>query len=441
MKRPRWIPIAALVLFALLLGGCINIQQEYWLYEDGSAKVGMDIGMSQALISMGASSGSDANSNPFEDLKSEFNDNNPNIKNVQVREYSDDDLQHFAVTFEVDDFEKFLATEASQGSEFNITLTRTPDDSILFKQITQLDTGMGASDMDMESMGPVFKDMYWSVLVHVPRVISTNGEQLDNNTVQWKIPMADIFAGKAPGELTMVYRPKGTIGGGGILGGAGSSGSNWGVWLIAGIVLLVVAAGAAYYFLVWRKRPAAVATTYGGYPPLGDYPPPGNSPPTRQLPARRRAAPSGRLSAPVGCPTPTRCCPAVGRPTPTRRCPAVGRPTPTRYCPAVGCPTTAWRSSPGRALASPVGSTPTRNLRGISPTASKQQQPPQQPPAQYNQAPPQSPDYPAYPQYDQSPQYPPGPVQGSDYYPPYPPQKPPTAPPPAEPPPDQADQG
>ncbi len=69
MKRPRWIHIAALVLFALLLGGCINIQQEYWLYENGSAKVSMDIGMSQALLSMGAASGSDTTTNPFETLK------------------------------------------------------------------------------------------------------------------------------------------------------------------------------------------------------------------------------------------------------------------------------------------------------------------------------------------------------------------------------------
>ncbi len=65
MNCRRWIPIAALVLFALLLGGCINIQQEYWLYEDGSAKVGMDIGMSQALLSMGATSGSDSQQQPI----------------------------------------------------------------------------------------------------------------------------------------------------------------------------------------------------------------------------------------------------------------------------------------------------------------------------------------------------------------------------------------
>ena len=111
MKLRRWFPVAALILFALLLGGCINIQQEYWLYEDGSAKVGMDIGMSQALLSMGATGDSGTSSSPFEDLKNESNDSNPNIKNVQVREYTDNDLQHFEVTFEVDDFEQFLAEE------------------------------------------------------------------------------------------------------------------------------------------------------------------------------------------------------------------------------------------------------------------------------------------------------------------------------------------
>ena len=428
MNRRRWIPIAALVLFALLLGGCINIQQEYWLYEDGSAKVGMDIGMSQALLSMGATSGSDANSNPFEDLKSEFNDSNPNIKNVQVREYSDNDLQHFAVTFEVDDFEKFLATEASQGSEFNITLTRTPDDSILFKQITQLDTGMGANDMDMESMGPVFEDMYWSVLVHVPRVISTNGEQLDNNTVQWKIPMADIFAGKAPGELTMVYRPKGAIGGGGIIGGAGTSGSNWVVWLIAGIVLLVVAAGAIYYFLVWRKRPAAVATTYGGYPPPGNFPPPGNYPPTGNYP------PPGGQPPQAGYPPQWGAQPQPGAAPQWDAQPQPGAAPQWDAQPQPGVP-------PQAGPLPPQWGAPQPGTSEAFPQQPPQQQSPQQPPAQYNQAPPQSPDYPAYPQYDQSPQYPPGPVQGSDYYPPYPPQKPPTAPPPVEPPPDQADQG
>lgn len=385
MKLPRWIPITALVLFALLLGGCINIQQEYWLYEDGTAKVRMDIGMSQALLSMGATSGSDSTTNPFEDLKSEFNDTNPNIKNVQVREYADDDLQHFEVIFEVPDFEKFLKEQASQGSEFNITLTRTPDDSILFKQITQLDTGGEASGLDVDSMGPVFKDMFWSVTVHVPQVVSTNGERLDNSTVQWKIPMADIFSGKAPGELTMVYKPKGAIGGGGIFG-AGGGAASWLIYLVVGIVVLLVAGGAAYYFLVLRKRPTA-ESVYGSYPP----PPPGQ--------------------------------PQQGDPS------QWGAPPPQQNVPP------QWSAPPPQA-----GNLPPQWNAQPQPGTPEAYPPQQQPPVQDSQTPPPPPDYPAYPQYTPPPQYPPGSAQGNDNYPQYPPQQPPAASPPVEPPPDQPKQ-
>ena len=421
MKRSRWIPQIALLLFALLLSGCINIQQEYWLYEDGSAKVGMDIGMSEALLSMGANSGSGSTTSPFEDLKSEYNASNPNIKNVTVREYTDKDLKHFEVTFEVPDFEEFLATESSKGSEFNITLTRNADKSMLFKQITQLDAASETGGMDLDSMGEVFKDMYWLVKVHVPQVISTNGEKLDNSTVQWKIPMADIFAGKAPGELTMLYKPQGAIGGGGIFGGTGSGGANWGLWLIVGIVLLAIAAGAAYYFLVYRKRPAPVSATFGAYPPVQGYPPAqGNYPPQAVYPPQWGAQQ-----------------PQQAVPLPPQQWD--GQPQP-------GVPP-QWDAQPQPGLAPQAGPLPPpqwdgQSQPGIPPQWDAQQQPPypQQPPAQYDQTQQPPPVYPDYPQYTQAPQYPPGPSQGSDYYPAYPPQQPPAAQPPAEPPAEQPDE-
>jgi flagellar basal body-associated protein FliL len=432
MKRSRWIPIAALVLFALLLGGCINIQQEYWLYEDGSAKVGMDIGMSQALLSMGATSGSDTTTSPFDDLKQQFNDTNPNFKNVQTREYADKDLQHFAVTFEVANFEDFLKTEAaqsSQDSEFNITLTHTPDDNILFKQVTQLDTGGQTSGMDLGSMDTVFKDMYWTVIVHVPRVVSTNGERVDNNTVQWKIPMADIFAGKAPGELTLVYTPRGAI------GGAGSR--SLVVGLIVGIVLLAVAGGAAYYFLVFRKRQAP-APAAGGFPSQWSVQPPqpGAPPQWNAQPQQPGAPPQWNVQPPQpGVPAQWNAQPPQWGAQPQPGAPAQWNAQP----PGPEVPP-QWGAQPQPGSAPQWDGQAQPGTPGTTPPTPPQQPPPQQPPAHYDQAPPQQPDYPAYPQYTQGPQYPPGPVQGSDYYPTYPPQQPPAAPPPMEPPPDQPDQ-
>ena len=419
MIRPRWIQIAALALFALLLGGCINIQQEYWLYENGSAKVSMDIGMSQALLSMGAASGSDTTTNPFETLKTKFNASNPNIKNVQVREYTDKDLQHFAVTFEVPDFEKFLANETSQDSEFNITLTHSPDSSVLFKQVTQLNAGSETSGLDLGSMGEVFKDMYWTVTVHVPQVMSTNGQKMDNSTVQWKIPMADVFTGKAPSELTMVYQPKGSIGGG-IFGGSGNS--NIVIWLVGAIVLLVIAGGAAYYFLVYRKRPAAVPAAYSAAPAMGSVPQQWNAQP-----------PQTDLSQQWGPPPQQPDFPQQWDAQP----PQAGLPPQWNAQPPQPDVPPQWSAPPPQADIAPEWNAPP-------------QQPSQPPPVQYDQTPPasppppaeppQPPDYPAYTQYTQAPQVPPGPTQASDYYPTYPPQPPPASPPPAEPSPGQTDQ-
>ncbi len=245
MKRNRWVLICALVIGMLLLGGCINIQQEYWLKADGSATVNMDIGMSEALLAMGSTSGA-ATTSPFDDLKKQFSASNPKIRNVQIKEYTRDDLTHFSVTFDTPDFQDFLKSQnTSSNSEFNINLTRTASGNLIFKQVTELDTG-GASvsnGFDSKTMAPMFKDMFWTVIVHVPQVVSSNGIRMDDSTVQWKIPMADVFAGKAPAQLTLEYSPTG--------GPASPL-----IWILIILFLLILGAGAAYYFLIYRKHPA-----------------------------------------------------------------------------------------------------------------------------------------------------------------------------------------
>jgi hypothetical protein len=280
MKAMRWKVLIGMVVFALLLSGCINIQQEYWLNGDGSAKISMDVGMSDALLSMGGASGGSSQSSPFDDLKKEFSTSNTHIKNVQVNEYKKDAMQHFAVTFEVANFEDFLKTQSAQNGEFDISLSHQTDGSIVFKQLTNLNKEGQTTGLDAASVSSMFKDMYWTVIVHAPQVISTNGSKMDDGTVQWKIPMADVFAGKAPSQLTATYK---TTGGGG-------GGSVW-IWLIVGLVVVLLAGAAGYYFLVLRKRPpqAPAGMTPGAYP---GYPPPGS-------PYGASATPVGMPPAPV----------------------------------------------------------------------------------------------------------------------------------------------
>ena len=155
--------------------------------------------MSEALLSMGSTSGA-ATTGPFDDLKKQFSSSNPKIKNVQIKEYTKDDLKHFSVTFDNPDFQDFLNSQTTISSgEFNITLTRAANGNLIFKQVTELDTGGGAGSagFDSNTMAPMFKDMFWTVIVHVPQVVSSNGIKMDGSTVQWKIPMADVFAGRA----------------------------------------------------------------------------------------------------------------------------------------------------------------------------------------------------------------------------------------------------
>ena len=382
MKRPRWLLISALVLLAVLLGGCINIQQEYWLKADGSAQVSMDIGMSTALLSMGSSSGGGTStSNPFQDIKKEFDSTNPYIKNVKVREYTDKDLQHIALTFDVPNFELFLKNQTKQEGELDITLAHQPNGNILFTQITQLNAASDqTSGLDPSSMSSMFKDMYWTVTVHVPQVISTNGIRMDNNTVQWKIPMADVFAGKAPASLTVEYKPVGEIGGG-LLGGSGSGSTAGTVLIVVVLLVLALGGGAAFYFLVLRKRAApAAASAYPGYPgyptatePYGGYPPPPPGAPAPEDPSFAAPAGGPGFSAPEG--GPGFAAPAGGQPaypppyvSPPPADPALWKLPPAQPDPLPppaesGCPrrgTRATGSSVSALPAVPAGSAPGR---------------------------------------------------------------------------------
>jgi hypothetical protein len=377
MKAMRWKVLIGMVVFALLLSGCINIQQEYWLNGDGSAKISMDVGMSDALLSMGGASGGSSQSSPFDDLKKEFSTSNTHIKNVQVNEYKKDAMQHFAVTFEVANFEDFLKTQSAQNGEFDISLSHQTDGSIVFKQLTNLNKEGQTTGLDAASVSSMFKDMYWTVIVHAPQVISTNGSKMDNGTVQWKIPMADVFAGKAPSQLTLTYK---TTGGGG-------GGSAW-LWLIVGLVV-VLAGGAVYYFLVMRKRPPlAPAGIYPSYPPsdspFGASVTPVSMP---QAPVEAQASYAGQAAPPTY--------PPQAPPQQQMQMPPQAWPVE----PPMAAPQVPPYSPPPAQVGSPLPPTKPLNPAAV---------PPQAP------APAPTPA-PQYPQYN-VPQFPPAPTQGYGEY-------------------------
>lgn len=266
MKAKRWVVIMVILSMALLLSGCINIAQEYWLNADGSAKISIDMGVSESLLSMSGGT----SSSPLDQMKADLDSKtNPLIKNVQGREYTEKDMRHYAVTFEVTKFDEFVAQQKKSGDEtFDITLEKKSNGNIVFKQTLKMDSSnTGMTGTDAKQLESAFKDMYWSVVVHVPEVVSTDGTKKDGGTVEWKIPMAEIFSGKTNRVLTVEYNPAGN---------AGVGGSTALIIVLVVLALLIVAA-ALVYFLVLRKRapaPAYSAPTPAQpvYPAQGAYP-------------------------------------------------------------------------------------------------------------------------------------------------------------------------
>ncbi len=274
MKSKRWIVMIILFSMALLLSGCINIAQEYWINADGTAKVSLDMGVSESLLSMGGSGGSSGN--PLDELKTEFDEKtNPLIKNVQSKEYTDKDMRHYAVTFDVTKFDEFIAQQSKEASDtFNITLEKKSNGNVVFKQILKMDNS-STTGVDPKQLESMFKDMYWSVVVHVPAIVSTDGTKKDNTTVEWKIPMSEVAAGKIDRVLTVEYNPSG--------GGAGGLSALIIILVVAAV--LIIAALLVYFLVLKKRKPAAAAAAYG-FPPQGGAPqyPQGQYPQQPQYP-------------------------------------------------------------------------------------------------------------------------------------------------------------
>jgi hypothetical protein len=232
MKKNRLILIGMLILLTFLLSGCLSITQEIWVNADGSGKIKIDMGLGEIFFQMGDSS----TSNPLEDMKTSFQAET-GTKNLKVSEYTDDKAQmrHVVIEFEVDNVEQYMLQSASQNSTMGapMTLEKLANGNYLLKQtISNPSPDTTGGEMDQatkDMMADYFKDVYWTVTVHVPSIVSTNGTQ-SGQTVEWKIPMGDLFLGGKTEDLSLEYS----------LTPAASTG--WLLYVIIGavVVLLVI---------------------------------------------------------------------------------------------------------------------------------------------------------------------------------------------------------
>jgi len=211
------------IVLALLLAGCINVNQSIEIYEDGSGKFAIDLGMSEMLVNMGEELGEGSGmETSFGEVEEEMdlNDENPYVSNVVTNEFNEDGYKHYFVEADISDMKAFLS-EIQEGDEsgLNITLEQTEDGNLLFTQIIDMSSGLAdeeASDEEVNEfsnfmMEGAFQGNYWTLTLKLPNVVETNGElDEESNTVTWSIPMADLVMEQETYEMTAEYKPPAT---------------------------------------------------------------------------------------------------------------------------------------------------------------------------------------------------------------------------------------
>ena len=246
MKRVM-VLATVLMLTALLLSGCFNMTQEYTFEKDGSGKAMMDVGMSEGLIAMAQSS--DDTMFDLAEIQIAWSDN-PYASNIQVNEASmDDGYRHVTVSADVSDMAGFLQTW-QQGDDglMAITIETLDNGNVRYHQVIDLATNTSSSgndefgQMGAGMMADAMKDQFWTLRLHTPNMVDTNGEwDSKTKTVEWRIPIARLMNDKV--EISAEF----------------SLGSGLPTWLLIvtgiAILFLFIAASIVIVILLRHKGP------------------------------------------------------------------------------------------------------------------------------------------------------------------------------------------
>jgi hypothetical protein len=205
MRFPRLQLALAVLAGALLLSGCIQIEQEYWINPDGSGTIRIDMAYSEALKEMGdpAASGLPTTT----ELEGDYS-TNPYVTNMTLDEYTTEGMYHTAAVIEVRNMAEFLR-EADGGSakEGLPSLTLLENGQYRFSQLLTMGGDEELDEFSREMMMGAFSGMYWTVKLHAPNVVSTNGVlDAKTSTVEWRVLMSDLLTSSGY-EIEAVYQP------------------------------------------------------------------------------------------------------------------------------------------------------------------------------------------------------------------------------------------
>ncbi len=272
MKRRIWV-LAGFVLLTMILSGCMNVREEVWINADNTARMAVDYGLSEEMMkSLEGFASTPAPGeptptpdpsmqNPAEESFKEFRES-AYITDFKTREYVDEKekMRHFVAEFTVTDFKAFVE-ERNKRSASNKS-----NSSQVFYKLEELDNGNMRYTQTFEAQketspmqipASVFSGMYYDLVVHVPKVVDSNGK-VESNTVTWHMEMGELISNKQDIVCTVEYSKA-----------SGLLGLPWWVGVVAAVVcclgLVVIVAIVVVVVMKRNKKPTAA-------PPPAPYP-------------------------------------------------------------------------------------------------------------------------------------------------------------------------
>ena len=185
MKHSNLIYLLCITIFIVLLSGCVSLEEEIKVFEDGSATLRFELGVETEHFVVYEESIPEGYA--FKDLFASLN-NDVNITAIEFDRYTRDDRTWDSVEISVDDLMVAFG-QARKIGPLTIDFDEE-DEGYSFTQIIDVSNSTliipGVNLMDLSASSYV-------VRLETPQILSTNGVQPTVGKSNWTIPLGEIL--------------------------------------------------------------------------------------------------------------------------------------------------------------------------------------------------------------------------------------------------------
>jgi len=217
MRYISMIAAVSSILCAFVLSGCVEIDEDIRINEDGTGQIKVEISVYRDEVIGYPTSVEDTIEDTRKQMREEMEEKQKNLKkaayvsDVDIQRYYGENIDHFVYDVTVNDFSalnavfKEIIRDHMGDMEWKINITRARNRNMLFQQ-TFASQEEDEKRKDLTASALSSKDpneKYYTVKLHASRIISSNGKiSKDGKSVEWKIAMKS-FESDIPYEIKL----------------------------------------------------------------------------------------------------------------------------------------------------------------------------------------------------------------------------------------------